>query len=184
MGKRLIVAPHADDEIFWCYSVLKGSTVIVLGGRTEKAKEVSQKIAQDLGYDLYLYDFEDRGFYKYFNEIRNTIEGVVNSVKPEEIYIPSKTHHQDHNTVNDIMQIIARPMRLPYLRRIIEFPYWGLEEYKFNLIKEVQQKKFEHVKLFGELQWERYIEGYNKHIANKFDYSGYYEPFNIKFQFD
>lgn len=179
--KVLIIAPHADDEIFWCYSLLKGSTVIVLGGRTEDAKNISRKLANEIGYTLILANFKDREYYNSFNEIRELIEKEVKIVKPEEIYYPAITHHQDHNTVNEIMNIIARPMRFPFLKKIVEYPYWDMKEFKFNSMRKVSEAKFKYVKRFNEPQWIRYIESYNKYIANKFDMEGHYETFDIKF---
>lgn len=176
-ARRLVVAPHADDEVFWCYSVLKNSRVIVLGTRNPNNEAVSRRIAKELGYEMIYLNHPDCNYGSRFDLIKKEIEDIVAQMILEEVYYPCLTHHQDHNVVNQIMKIIVRPMRIPTIRKICEYPYWDMTEFEFNLVHGVNPKKFSHVGMFGEKVWTDYVTAYNEYIGKKLSLNGRYEAF-------
>ena len=64
--KRLIVAPHCDDEVLWNFAVLPGSTVVILSDQCVDQTNFNDAIHQRL---IYLFFLE---FARYIDRRRNS----------------------------------------------------------------------------------------------------------------
>lgn len=158
---RLIIAPHADDEVLGCSSVLENSYVVFLGidefhiiKRTERFKEVT-----NVGK-----------FFKYHSEIYNNIvndykvkdiigivEENINKIKPEEIYIPYPSYNQDHRATYDACFIALRHHdKNFFVKKVLVY-----EEIHHNL-----WDKTEFIpNYFRKLDIDKKIEGYKLHAS-------------------
>ena len=70
--KRLIVAPHCDDEVLWNFAVLPGSTVVILSDQFAM-KRISRQVAEELGYEVKQHDFNPNHLTEDFHAIKDPI---------------------------------------------------------------------------------------------------------------
>lgn len=101
---RLVIAPHADDEVLGCSSVLDENTFVYYAGvndfhivskkqRIEEVKSVSKyfKFGCHCGINpVDNYTTQD---------ILNSVQELINLFVPEEIYLPHPSYNQDHKAV-------------------------------------------------------------------------------------
>lgn len=101
--KKLVIAPHADDEVLGCSSILDDDTYVLYLGVNEfhvvdkehRLREV-EKVSILYGFN---YSYLDNTVDEYcFKKILDLIQETINSVKPDEIYIPYPSYNQDHKT--------------------------------------------------------------------------------------
>jgi len=122
MFKNLVIAPHVDDEVLGCSSVLGPDTFVYFCGVDEtysygdsmhripledrllEAKEVSEYFGHSFTY----ISWSRVNTYNLL-EIKDALEAMVNEIKPERIFIHEKGFNQDHNTVYDASMIALRP---------------------------------------------------------------------------
>ena len=118
MSKRLIIAPHADDEVLGCSSLLdKDAHVGIISineGQIEKRPEPEDRKAEMLsvqnrtGIQLTILSEQYVNSYE-MNECIQIIEAIINKIKPEEIYIPFEhSYNQDHQIVYNAAMIALR----------------------------------------------------------------------------
>lgn len=122
--RRLIIAPHYDDEVLGCGGLLAshpdGSAVMFLCGRTynhrpldadtHKAARYANRAKFVLGYEhIYYASFEDECLDKSFVPLLSRMERILDAWKPELILVPHPGDaHQDHRTAFQAAQIACR----------------------------------------------------------------------------
>lgn len=140
----LVIAPHPDDETFGCAATIArktaaGSTVSVCvvsdGGAfttdemtpaelVSMRRENFDNACSILGIeknDVSLLDFPDRGLEEAYPRVVAAITEVIDRVKPDEIFLPTRHDaHPDHRTVNRaayeaIARATVRPAVYAYL---------------------------------------------------------------------
>lgn len=99
--RRLVIAPHMDDESLGCGGLLakhaEDATVVVVtqSGATRRAEH-----ARAMGLlrisDFRCLEFEDGTTQQHMAELVGRIDEVMSDVKPEEVYLPFPSLHQDH----------------------------------------------------------------------------------------
>jgi len=118
---KLIISPHADDEVLGCGGILDHHCFVYYCGLDESLvkpdpehriplDEIFEEIKQVstfLGFK-YEYNLETRVNYYREQELITLIEDLINKLKPEFIFLPQPGFNQDHRTVFDASFIALR----------------------------------------------------------------------------
>ena len=111
--RRLVIAPHMDDEALGCGGLLAkypgDSTVVVVteSGATRRAEHA--KALKVLGVtDSRCLDFKDGTTQQHMSELVRELDQVMADVRPDEVYLPFPSLHQDHIAVYEAGMRSAR----------------------------------------------------------------------------
>ena len=113
--KKLIIAPHIDDEVLGCGGILDSNTHVVYVGNGHSKNIISKedriKEANDvknfLGHTYSILSHEvDK--YKVYPLI-NDFEEILKIHKPDELYVVHPSYNQDHKIVYDAAMTATRP---------------------------------------------------------------------------
>jgi LmbE family N-acetylglucosaminyl deacetylase len=158
---RLIISPHADDEVLGCSSVLDNAYVVFLGINdfhiVDKKTRISEltKARQFFNYNNFICDHLVDN-YK-FQNILDTVQVFINKLKPDEIYIPHPSYNQDHRTVYEACFTALRHHDKNFLvKKVLVYEeihhnLWDKEEFNPNY--------------FVKLDIDKKIEGYKLHTS-------------------
>jgi len=111
---RLVIAPHIDDDILGCCSVMEGGTTVLYCGvddfhivsREDRLKE-AESVKKYLGHDYILLENKVN---KYSTvDLISAFEKTINALKPAEVYIPHPSYNQDHRAAYEAALIALRP---------------------------------------------------------------------------
>jgi len=122
MKKRLIIAPHIDDELLGCFSSIDENCFILYVGCDESKinfKWVKQRpdLQQRLD-ELNLVQSKLHFSYEILNNQVNSyviqdlipeFERIINKIQPDELYIPVPSYNQDHRVVYEAALTAMRP---------------------------------------------------------------------------
>ena len=99
--RRLVIAPHMDDESLGCGGLLakhsEQSSVVVVthSGDTRRAEHA--RAMEVLGVtDFRCLEFEDGTTQQHMNDLVARLDEVLRELQPEEVYLPFPSLHQDH----------------------------------------------------------------------------------------
>lgn len=117
MSKKLVIAPHIDDELLGCGGILNKDFHVVYCGFNEshipdrpsiqhRLKE-ADAVSKFLGFS---YECLSNKINHYqVQDLIESFEKIINKYKPSEIYIPYPSYNQDHNNVYNAALIALRP---------------------------------------------------------------------------
>ena len=113
--KRIVIAPHIDDDVLGCGGIIDEDTLVIYCGvddyhvvsREERLKE-ADSVKGYLGNEYKLYHGHKVNNYKSVDLI-DEFSKTINNHKPEEIYIPYPSYNQDHRAVYEAVMISLRP---------------------------------------------------------------------------
>lgn len=112
--KKLIIAPHIDDEVLGCGGILdKDSFVLHCGieDRTTISSETRiaeiKKVQKIAKFDMKLLRGNIVNNYKVVDLI-GEFEKAIKKVRPQQIYIPYPSYNQDHRAVFDAALVATR----------------------------------------------------------------------------
>lgn len=121
--KNLVIAPHADDEVLGCGGILNEDFFVYYCGINEdfihnkdplhrppiekRIKEI-ENVANFLGFNWYV-NRDTRVNYYNEGELREDFEELINTIKPDKIFIPFPSYNQDHRAVYNAAYVALRP---------------------------------------------------------------------------
>jgi LmbE family N-acetylglucosaminyl deacetylase len=171
LNRIVVFAPHPDDDILCCGGTIieklkKGfdvSIIYLTDGRNAlynlgvytnpspiELKEIRRKEAIKganlLGVkteNLYFLDVEDTKL-NYDPNLINIIRDLLNSIKPQEIYLPStEDATSDHKNANLIVMSTLKMIKLETkLYLYIIFPKYARLDYSFKLLHRIFDKRY------------------------------------------
>jgi LmbE family N-acetylglucosaminyl deacetylase len=126
MYKKLVIAPHADDEVLGPGGILDSETFVyfvgidesMLPGRIlsdtssrismEERKKEIDSVAKHFGFDYEInYDNKVNNYHPV--DLINQFEELVNKVMPEMVFIPCPSYNQDHRAIYQASRTALRP---------------------------------------------------------------------------
>ncbi len=115
--KRLIIAPHVDDDVLGCGGILDETCHIVYCGLDETGIDNRPSIDERLeeihlvqNITNHTFDILDNLVNRYDEyELIGQIEKIINKDKPNEIYVCHPSYNQDHRTVYNATMVALRP---------------------------------------------------------------------------
>jgi LmbE family N-acetylglucosaminyl deacetylase len=136
----LVIAPHLDDEVLGCGGVIARHVaqsdkvyVCFVAHRTynhvynaEKMKvekEHAVKVKGIFGYqDICFFDLKDERLDTCIQDIIIPLEKYLVQVRPQVVYSPFyNDNHQDHQAVAKAVQVVLRPVAIPFIERWLMF---------------------------------------------------------------
>ena len=111
--RRLVIAPHMDDESLGCGGLLaknaEDATVVVVTQSGTTRREEHARAMDILGVaDSRSLDFEDGTTQQHMSRLVAALDDVMSEVQPEEVYLPFPSLHQDHIAVYEAGMRSAR----------------------------------------------------------------------------
>ena len=117
MIKKLIIAPHVDDDVLGCGGILDKDSFVIYCGLDET------DIPNRPSLDIRMNEIQSvRSLTKHNFEILNNLvnrykehdligdfERIINDYKPDEVYICHPSYNQDHRSVYDATMVALRP---------------------------------------------------------------------------
>ncbi len=110
--RRLILAPHIDDEVLGCFAFLSADAHVLFAGvedrpSTEVRKAEVAASASQLGFAYSMLDNPVNNFAA--AELIGSFEEAINRLKPHTVLIPDSSYNQDHRAVFDAGIVATRP---------------------------------------------------------------------------
>lgn len=159
---KLIIAPHADDEVLGCSSILDQNAYVLYCGieenhiipRDERVQEID-RVSKFFGFSWEVTDFSNCNSYSIFQFI-DIFQALINRVKPSAVFIPYPSYNQDHQVINKAALVALRPHDKNHFVRFVAAyeetdSLWGCEPPKVNY--------------FMPLNLERKLQGYSFHAS-------------------
>ncbi len=167
---KLIIAPHADDEVLGCGGILDKATFVYYCGLDESEvqpdptyrvplKERVEEIKRVSNFFGFKYEINYKtkvNNYK-ITELISAFEAIINKLKPNKIFIPFPSYNQDHKVVYDAVQVALRPHdKNFFVKKVLVYEQdqaiiWEHKNFKINY--------------FVPIDVEKKIEGYLLHAS-------------------
>ncbi len=114
MIKKLIIAPHIDDDVLGCGGIMDKDTHVLYVGNGHSAGIISNEdrlkeadaVQQFLGHSYSVLD-NPVDHYEIF-KVLNDFEQAIKEYKPKELYVPHLSYNQDHKTVYEAVMTATR----------------------------------------------------------------------------
>ena len=115
--KRLIIAPHVDDDVLGCGGILDKSCHVLYCGLDETGLEDRPTMEDRLkeindvqSITGHSFDVLDNLVNRYDEfKLIGQLENAINTIKPKEVYVCHPSYNQDHKSVYNAAMIALRP---------------------------------------------------------------------------
>lgn len=113
--KKMVIAPHIDDETVGCGGILDEDTYVFFCGVDEhhivSAKDRLKELENVAKHFGFTYGVDTTAIVNRYKreEMIDGFQHIINSYKPDRIYIPYPSYNQDHQAVYDAAMIALRP---------------------------------------------------------------------------
>jgi LmbE family N-acetylglucosaminyl deacetylase len=115
MVKKIVIAPHIDDEVLGCGSILDENTHVIYVGNGHSKNVISKQdriieadaVSSFLGHSYTILSHEVDKYEVY--PLINDFEEILQKYRPEELYVVHPSYNQDHKTVYDAVMTATRP---------------------------------------------------------------------------
>lgn len=151
--KKLIIAPHIDDDILGCGGIMDNDTFVLYCGHdenhisnrptTEIRLDEARKVSKFLGHTFKSLD-QKINSYKLQNLIP-LFESTINEYQPDEIYIPHPSYNQDHRIVYEAILTALRPHDINFFVKkvlVYEQPHVFLWDYSHDINSAIKPNFF------------------------------------------
>jgi LmbE family N-acetylglucosaminyl deacetylase len=159
--KKLVIAPHIDDEVVGCGGILDEDTIVYFCGvdqyhiipKEERLKEL-QKVCDFYNYK---YNVNEKSVVNKYcaTDFIDDFQDTINVFKPEKVYIPYPSYNQDHQQIYNAAMIALRPHDKNFFVKKV-LVYEGIGAFQWY-------KPDYEVNHFVEIDIERKLEGYARH---------------------
>ena len=146
MYKKLIIAPHADDDVLGCGGILDETCHIIYCGLDESGipdrpsknlrMEEIHAVQEITNHTFDIFDNLVNRYSEY--ELIGQIEKIINSDKPDEVYVCHPSYNQDHRAVYDATMVALRPHdKNHFVKRVLLYEqpqvyFWNTTGREFN----------------------------------------------------
>ena len=118
--RKLIIAPHVDDEVLGCGGILDENCIVIHCGLAKNQNHGTKFFSSDERMaEWEKVELETRcssrllnhpvNDYLFGSELISDIEAAVNEHKPDIVFIPSPSYNQDHQAVHKSCVVALRP---------------------------------------------------------------------------
>mgnify|MGYP003114422960 FL=1 len=150
--KKLIIAPHVDDDVLGCGGIIDEETVVLYCGLDETGIKNRPSFNVRIQEANAVQNFLKHKYILLENKVNNykvqdligQIEKVINEEKPDEVFIPHPSYNQDHKVVYDASLIALRPHDLNHFVKLVavyeqphSFLWVGSNDYTPNYFVEI-----------------------------------------------
>ena len=117
MCKRIIIAPHVDDDVLGCGGILDQNCFVLYCGLNETGipdrpseQERIDEIHSVMSITHHNYKILDNLVNHYTEQqLIGQIEQIINVEKPDEVYVCHPSYNQDHRVVYNATMVALRP---------------------------------------------------------------------------
>ena len=130
--RKMIIAPHVDDEVLGCGGILTEGCIVVHCGLAENQKHGNknfsrkerlnefEEVKNATGCTSILLSHPVNSFA--CANLINDLEKVINKQRPDIIFMPSASYNQDHREVYEASVIALRPHDINYfVKRVVMY---------------------------------------------------------------
>ena len=112
--KKLVIAPHIDDEVLGCSGILDENTFVLYCGVEDRSYVSKEERIQELEAVRSIAEFKYELLTNEVNRynLRNLIgefERLINNLKPDMVFVPHPCYNQDHREVHKAALVALRP---------------------------------------------------------------------------
>ncbi len=125
--KKLIIAPHIDDEVLGCGGILDENTFVLHCGVEERSYiskegriEELEAVRKFIGFKYKLLNNEVNHYN--LRDFIQPFEQILNEVKPDMVFIPHPCYNQDHREVHRAALVALRPHdQIFFVKKVISY---------------------------------------------------------------
>ena len=166
IAKKIVIAPHIDDDVLGCGGIIDSNTLVLYCGMDESHLQERPSSRERIKEAENVSEFLGNKFKVLSNKVNHyslqnllsSFEEVIRETRPEEIYIPHPSYNQDHRVVYDAVLTALRPHDINFFVKkvfIYEQPHVFLWDYNDNMHSTIKPNYFVPIDI------DRKISAYN-----------------------